>query len=184
MRWPLTHSLALTLTPVHLLVTTAIVLSLHPVMTRRFFIFCISAFVLAYGAEVWGVNSGVLFGTYTYGTVLGPGWMGTPIMIGITWLLLIYLFGQAIEGLARPAWVKAILIGVLMTGFDTMIEPVAMKLGFWHWPGGQVDAQNYLGWFVCATAIGYVYERLVSGRNPVAVWVLVMNVLFFLGLRF
>ena len=183
LKWPLTHALALALTPWHLLLTTGLVLWLHPVKTAGFNAFCGVACLAGFGAEVWGVNTGQLFGQYAYGPVLGFGLWHTPLIIGVNWLLLTYLMGQAIYGLAQPAWIKAIIIGLLMTGFDALIEPVAMELGFWQWPGGVVDGQNYLGWFACATLIGYAYERLVQGRNPVAIWVLLMNVVFFLALR-
>ena len=183
MRLPQTHALALALTPLHLLFATGAVLWLHPGKDRNFYFFCLMAFGAGFWAEVWGVNSGILFGVYSYGAVLGPAMLDTPVLIGVNWLLLTYLFGQALHGLPQPAWAKAMLMGLLMTGLDALMEPVAMRLGFWAWPGGVVNGQNYLGWFVCATGIGYGYVRLVEGRNPIALWVLVMNVVFFLALR-
>ncbi|MFN2335752.1 MAG: carotenoid biosynthesis protein, partial [Bacteroidales bacterium] len=46
--------------------------------------------VTSFLIEAVGVNTGRIFGTYTYGKALGPALWNTPVIIGLNWFLLIY----------------------------------------------------------------------------------------------
>ena len=50
-----------------------------------FVVFMAIAFVVGFGAEAIGVNTGYLFGDYSYGTNLGPKFLGVSLVIGINW---------------------------------------------------------------------------------------------------
>jgi len=49
------------------------------------FIYAASFFI-----EVYGVNTGKLFGEYIYGKTLGFKFFNTPVIIGLNWILLLY----------------------------------------------------------------------------------------------
>jgi putative membrane protein len=40
-----------------------------------------------------------------------------------------------------------------MTTLDFLVEPVAMKLGFWSWENDIIPLQNYAMWFLTSVII-------------------------------
>jgi putative membrane protein len=46
--------------------------------------------ILAFIVEALGVKTGNIFGQYSYGNNLGPAVAGTPLLISVNWLMLIY----------------------------------------------------------------------------------------------
>ncbi len=79
------------LTPLNLLLAFALLVWNRPSSFRLalpalFFIF-FGAFILEY----MGVSTGLLFGDYAYGSALGPKLAQTPILIGLNWILVVYL---------------------------------------------------------------------------------------------
>ncbi|MFC0877032.1 carotenoid biosynthesis protein [Saccharicrinis sp. FJH2] len=120
----------------------------------------VSLFILLAGfsIEVIGVKTGIIFGTYSYGKVLGPKIMGTPVIIGLNWLLLIYTARAMVEYWDTSEWIKVPVVAILVTAFDIVLEPVAIKLGFWSWEAIQVPLQNYLAWF----GIALIFSSLMT----------------------
>ncbi|MFB6343812.1 carotenoid biosynthesis protein [Saccharicrinis sp. FJH62] len=120
----------------------------------------VSLFILLAGfsIEVIGVKTGIIFGTYSYGKVLGPKLMGTPVIIGLNWLLLIYTARAMVEYWDTSEWIKVPVVAILVTAFDIVLEPVAIKLGFWSWEAIQVPLQNYLAWF----GIALIFSSLMT----------------------
>ncbi len=107
----------------------------------------IGGFVL----ESVGVHTGVPFGSYAYGAVLQPQIGGVPIAIGFAWL------GILLSSLASAQMItgekRALLIPVaalLMVAFDVLMEPAAVRLGYWNWSAGSPPWQNYSTWGVAA----------------------------------
>lgn len=171
------------LTPVNLLVSLTIVLLFHPEWQRATAIILFVSYLVGFGAEWFGVQTGLLFGEYRYGPVLGPQWQGTPFMIGINWMLLVYCSGITVNHLIpyRSWWTRGILAALLMVGLDLLIEPVAMELDFWQWAGGLIPLQNYVGWFIVALPLTLTFARWHRGvHNKVAVALFLWQFLFFL----
>ena len=52
---------------------------------------------------------------------------------------------------------SALLVALLMVGFDIIMEPAAMHLDYWNWHDGQVPVQNYLAWLI----LGWIFA--ISG---------------------
>jgi bisanhydrobacterioruberin hydratase len=135
--------------------------------------------------EVLGVKSGLIFGEYTYGNTLGPKVLGVPLVIGLNWLALAFYTNQIrIRGFSSI--LPASLIGAgLMTFFDFVLEPVAVKLDFWHWDKIEIPLQNYAAWFVLSwffqwSLIKFCPEiKVGNGR-----WIFLIQLIFFLTLRF
>lgn len=177
------HEDFLLLTPFQLLLSLGLMLWHHPEWSRRTLLFLFAAYFLGFGAELFGVQTGLLFGDYSYGRVLGPKLWGTPLMIGVNWMLLAYAAGVSINHLApRSHWlVKAILAGLLMVGLDVLIEPVAIKYAFWSWEGQYPPLQNYIGWFIVALPLLCLFSRTQGHiRNKVAIALLLLQLMFFL----
>ena len=113
-----------------------------------FIIFVASVFVIGFFSETVGVETGLIFGEYSYGKVLGFQWLKVPLVIGINWFIIIYCSGISIQTLLLkvikrvaldtnepPQILKAMSVIVdgatLAVLFDWLMEPVAIKLGFW-----------------------------------------------------
>ena len=140
-------------TPINLLLSFALLLWTQPGKNRYFALFIVLVFCLGFSAEIIGINTGLLFGDYKYGTALGFQWRGVPLVIGINWIIVICCCGicthtlitKAIASLAtgengKVVGLKAISVIVdgatLAVMFDWLMEPVAVKLGFWTWNAG------------------------------------------------
>lgn len=69
--------------------------------------------------------------------------------------------------------------------FDWLIEPVAVKLGYWTWLGnGQIPMFNYISWFVISMLLLLIFHVLpFQKQNKFAVNLLLIQAMFFLLLR-
>ena len=167
-----------------------------------FFLFFIITCVVGFSVELIGVNTGALFGRYGYGSVLGLQHAGVPLLIGVTWFITIYCTGVIasklyswsgkkladMQATVKPAtrFISFLTDGALLaTLFDFIIEPVAVKLGYWHWLGnGKIPLYNYACWFVISIALLTVFRLLPFEKsNRLAVHLFIVQVLFFLLLR-
>ena len=176
----------LLLTPLNLLFTVFISLKKEPLLRKRNFLaFAGIAWLTGFFIEVAGVHTGVIFGEYWYGKTLGWKVWDVPLMIGVNWLLLSYCAGETVRIFKNlPAWVRALLAAGIMVALDVLIEPVAMQLDFWDWEGHQIPLQNYIAWFVVATFLAIIYQRLPERPvNQVAIFALLLQFLFFVILN-
>jgi len=145
-----------------------------------FFIFMTIAFVVGFGAEAIGVNTGYLFGDYAYGTNLGPKFLGVSLVIGILWGVLALVSASFVKRFVKSMGLKIILSSLLMLGIDVLMEPVAIKSGFWTWNGASVPLYNYVCWFLVALFLQWVLFKLKKAEtNKVYDTLLVLMVLFF-----
>ncbi len=170
------------LTPINLLVSTFIILAFHQEWSRDFILFVIVTYLLGFSIEYFGVNTGIIFGVYTYGDVLGPKVGDTPLMIGVNWLMLSYCSGITVNHLLgdKNFIFKSILGASILVLLDFFIEPVAIKYNFWTWEAVSVPLKNYIAWFVIAFTI-QLFFNLVAGnsKNKVAIALLLLQFGFF-----
>ena len=176
------------LTPINLLVSLLLILLFHDNWDRGSLIFIVFCYVLGFGAEVFGVQTGILFGDYTYGKVLGPKVLATPLMIGVNWVLLAYSSGIVINHLLPEKtnrFLKAFLATGLMLLLDVLIEPVAIKLDFWTWTGRDTPPlHNFIGWGIVAFIVLSIFMYFLPKRkNKVAIALLALQFIFFLSLN-
>lgn len=175
------YRIALDFVPINLVLTTLVILKFQKEYSLRFWQFLALAYFIGLIAEIIGVNTGLLFGNYWYGTVLGPGFLGTPLLIGLNWFLVSYSALCLSDYLPGPVWTKYIAGIFLLTGLDYLIEPVAMRLGFWEWDNGFVPYQNYLGWAgVSAAILASAYINTFRRKNRVAAMAFIIQGLFFM----
>jgi bisanhydrobacterioruberin hydratase len=189
-------------TPVNLLLMFALLLWTQRSPNGFFFLFVAVAAFTGIAVEITGVNTGLLFGHYSYGSVLGYKWKGVPLLIGINWFITIYCCGIAIHTLLQrvinasaattripPQTIRALSVIVdgasLAVFFDWVMEPVAVKLGFWQWGGnGSIPVFNYVCWFGISLLLLACFHFLrFSKSNKFAVHLLLIQVMFFLLLR-
>lgn len=187
-------------TPLNLLLMWGLLLLNQPRRDVPFLLFMLLGFATGMFTEMIGVQTGILFGDYAYGTILGPSWNGVPFLIGLNWFVTVFIAaGMARLMLERLSshqigapqsrlW-KFLLLpltgAAIATLFDWIMEPAAVSLGFWTWAGdGSIPMLNYVCWF------GISWLLLTAGmflgldlRNRFSIPLLLIQSLFFLLLR-
>ncbi|OIN56021.1 carotenoid biosynthesis protein [Arsenicibacter rosenii] len=170
------------LVPVNLAVSLALLLWYHTDWSASFKTYILIAILTGFFIEVIGVKTGLIFGHYAYGPVLGPHLWGVPPMIGFNWLMLSYCCGSVCSRIAFSDWTKAAVAASLMVLLDIFIEPVAIRLNFWHWYGQSVPLQNYVAWWIVSYFLFICWFRLsFTKNNRLAGWLLLSQFLFFIS---
>ena len=171
------------LSPLILLISALLVTLAQPV-NRAFWLFSATTILGGFFVEVAGVHTGLIFGSYSYGSTLGPQSFGVPLVIGLNWYMLTLGAGVLASRFPLPAVAKALLAAGMMTVLDIFLEPVAMELDYWEWPGDVVPLQNYLAWFFIAFAFSLLYFLLpISRENRLGGILFVIQFLFFFALN-
>ena len=189
-------------TPFNLLLSFVLLIWTQTDKNSSFFLFVAACFIIGIVVEVIGVNTGFLFGDYAYGNVLGPEVKNVPVLIGVNWFLIIYCCGISINTLLMkainriaadtgktPMAIKALSVVIdgatLAVFFDWLMEPVAVKLGYWIWKGdGSIPMFNYICWFVVSLLLLMVFHfAKFNKQNKFAVNLLLIQLMFFLLLR-
>ena len=173
-------------TPFNLLLTFALIFWNSKIELKRICLFMLFIYLIGFVVELIGVNTGVIFGAYEYGYVLGPKVFHTPIIIGINWIIMVYggliLVHQIIPH--RSILLKSLCTAALMVAIDFILEPVAMHYGFWSWSIGDAPIANYIAWFVISCIISMITLRLkMEEDNWVAVFGLLCITVFFILLN-
>ncbi len=175
-----TRTLFEALIPFNLIASLCLLLWFHQDFNKSFIFYCLLAFFIGFGVEVLGVQTGLIFGYYHYGTLLGVGIWDVPFTIGCNWLMLNYCTNVIANRFKVSIVIKILIAASLMTALDFLIEPVAMQLGFWYWQNNHVPLQNYVAWFGVSALISTVYFLLYfDKKNPLAFLLFVLQVLFF-----
>jgi bisanhydrobacterioruberin hydratase len=135
-----------------------------------------------YLIEVAGVNTGVIFGHYSYGDSLGIKLAGTPLIIGLNWLFLVYTSAAILESFAISSFLKVLLASFLMLLFDIVLEQLAPMLDMWYWNSGIVPLKNYIAWFIVALVFQFILRSFrINTMNYMAVAMLSVQLLFFVA---
>lgn len=140
-------------------------------------------FLIGLFAEIIGVNTGLLFGEYSYSDSLGLKLLDTPIIIGMLWLTLSVGIQSWLKMSPLKKWPIFILGALIMTLFDVLLEPVAIHFNLWQWEGVGVPWFNYLCWFIIALVMQPIIFRYTNTRSLFRHLFLV-NVFFFTCLFF
>lgn len=155
----------------------------RPKPDGRTLLFFLFVFVTGFGVEVLGVATGQLFGSYEYGEHLGFKLAGTPLIIGLNWLFLVYTTTALTQKWKVPALWKVLVSSLAMVLYDLVAEQVAPALGMWRFEGGGVPLQNYTTWFGMALlfhSLLHFFKIRIS--NPLSIVMLTLQFLFFVVL--
>ena len=189
-------------TSLNLLLMFLLILFTQNTINKSFLFFIACSFATGILVEIIGTKTGILFGNYSYGTVLGPTFMNVPYIIGLNWFMIIYCAGISMNILLHKMvdQINTItnnkkpiikLLSLVIDGatlavfFDWIMEPIAIKLGYWKWGGdGAVPFFNYVCWFLVSLFLLFIFHQLkFDKRNKFALHLLMIQVMFFLLLR-
>lgn len=168
------------LTPWNIIMALLAALAFHKKWT---YAFSAAALVIAIGGyciEVAGVQTGVIFGHYQYGPTLGFAIWGVPLILCVNWFFLVYATRSLAQTWLKDPLLLCLLAAALMTGYDFILEPVAVRYDFWSWQGGIIPLQNYIAWFCISFVFHYIFLKWVPmNANAFAVRLLFIQVVFF-----
>ena len=189
-------------TSLNLLLMFLLILFTQNNINKSFLFFIVCCFATGILVEIIGTKTGILFGNYSYGTVLGPTFMNVPYIIGLNWFMIIYCAGISMNILLHKMvdQINTItnnkkpiikLLSLVIDGatlavfFDWIMEPIAIKLYYWKWGGdGSVPFFNYVCWFLVSLFLLFIFHQLkFDKRNKFALHLLMIQVMFFLLLR-
>lgn len=165
---PPTRALFVAITPLTLLCTTAAVFLFHRTWNRRTVVWFALVVVSAFLLEWRGVHDARIFGPYAYGPGLAPLVDGTPLIIGLNWLWLVYASHDLAERLARnPVW-RIVAGSLLMIAYDAAMEWAAPAMRMWQFDGAYAPLRNFAVWFVVAVVYHTGFEVLAirSDNRP------------------
>jgi bisanhydrobacterioruberin hydratase len=185
-------------TPLNLILMTTLLFFCEEKWQKGLLYFFLLCFATGMTVEMIGVNTGLLFGSYQYGTVMGIQLKGVPLLIGFNWFVIVYCCGIAtmqlsewlqsrnlinLNGLVRN-WVFIVAGALLATLFDWLMEPIAVALGFWKWNTPDIPFLNYGCWFFTSAALLFMMRKMsFHPKNHFALPLLLIQILFFLSLR-
>lgn len=178
---PFLRPIFIQLTPFALLFNSVILLLFHKgsrnLKTAIVFVFIL---LTGFGIELLGVNTGKVFGEYKYGNGLGIKLGGTPLLIGLNWLLMVYLSANLTAKLKWNAVGAVVAASLIMVGYDIILEQVAPALDMWYWAENTIPFQNYMSWFVVALVFQTLVKLFgVNTDNPIAWVIFICQLLFF-----
>lgn len=178
-----TRPLMLMLTPLNLLISAGFLIYCNPHPYLKTLLFLFISGLIGFFVEMIGVKTGWIFGSYSYGNTLGLKLEEVPLIIGINWFMLSFIFGNIVSRLPLHIFGKVTLAALFMTAIDFFIEPVAIQLDFWSWEGGSIPLSNYFGWFITSLVIQAIYQKFhFEKKNPVVNSLLIGQLIFFITL--
>ena len=137
-------------------------------------------YLAGFGVEAVGVNTGLIFGQYVYGNGLGPKLLGTPLIIGLNWLYMVYSTAAIMNKYKIAHWLRIPIAAALMLLYDLVLEQVAPALDMWHWANGQIPLQNYWAWFLMSLFLHSIIALLkIKIKNRMASLILACQFVFF-----
>jgi len=189
-------------TPLNLLLMAGLLFYTHENKNVAFLSFFVICVLVGIAVEIVGTSTGLLFGNYSYGKVLGPGIYQVPFIIGINWFIMMYCCGATMNRLltkiiekltanssvaSREVQVISVAVdgALLAVFFDWLMEPVAVKLGYWTWLGnGEIPFYNYVCWFLISLVLLLLFKIMPFRKsNKFAVNLFLIQAMFFLILR-
>ena len=137
----------LPVTQLNLLLIFCLFLYANNNYSKSFILLCLKVVIFGFFVEVVGVNTGLIFGEYSYGKTLGIKLFKTPLVMGINWLNLSLASFGVVSFFTEKKFLVILLSSLLMVSLDYIIEPIAINLDFWSWQNISVPIHNYFGWF-------------------------------------
>lgn len=130
--------------------------------------------VLALVVETSAIITGFPYGHFGYSDLLGYRLFGyTPWTVFLAWTPLVIAACAVSRRLAVGGWlwpVRIVLVAIILVVFDLVLDPGAVKIGFWRYEGGGVfygvPFSNFVGWLFSGAIAGGVLEIFFLIKKP------------------
>jgi bisanhydrobacterioruberin hydratase len=146
------------------------------------------------GFKTWGVPP-----------VIGVNWLMLVYCVGVSSQRLDSILWSKLQTSTSTirGFIISIYGAIILTALDYLVEPIAIRQQMWSWFGQMPPLQNYIGWFVVSFVLLYLFyllvlkpkpslgitaqssvgtqttETAITLTNPIAQWLLILNILFF-----
>jgi len=156
---PFTRNIFIALTKWALLLNVFVLFYFHSekFSVKSILLFTSIAFS-GYAIEVVGVQTGIIFGKYSYLHALGISFFDTPLLIGLNWLMLSYLFASVLRNIKFNKVLKSLLGAGGMLVYDMFLETICVQTEMWYWHSEAVPWNNYLAWF----SIAFIFQIVIQ----------------------
>ena len=127
--------------------------------------------ILALAIETLAIITGFPYGHFGYSDLLGHRLFGiTPWTVAFAWTpLVLAAYAVAARTMQNPA-ARVAAVALLLLVFDLVLDPGAVKMGFWRYEGGGsyygVPGSNFLGWLFSGLIGATVLEIFIYLRKP------------------
>lgn len=140
--------------------------------SMRTTLFFSASAIVSFLMEEIGVRTGLVYGPYHYGDLLGFKLGHVPAIIPLAWFMMIYPSWATARALMRGVDMRsaqgmaavALVAAMVMTAWDTVMDPGMASAGNWIWERGGpyfgVPIRNYFGWLL-TTFLVYVAAGLI-----------------------
>jgi putative membrane protein len=153
-----------------LVMRSPLLVGLAPLIDRRAAAGVTALAGYAYAIEFVGLRTGWPYGDFHYAIDLGPTVAGVPVGLPVFFLPLVcnaYLLCLLLlGGRARAARVRLPAVIGTVVAMDLVLDPGAVALGFWTYPGGGpvygVPLSNFAGWVLSATVTVLVLDAVLD----------------------
>lgn len=127
--------------------------------------------VLALAIETSAIGTGFPYGHFAYSDLLGYRLFGyTPWTVFLAWSPLAIASFAVVWRMVGNRLIRIILGALLLMAFDLVVDPGAVKLGFWRYEGGGayygVPMSNFAGWIFSGAIAAIVFEVFIRFRKP------------------
>lgn len=146
--------------------------------------------------EVIGLNTNIFESRIQYSDLLGLKVFHVPLIIGLNWFKIIYcsyvgsiflsqLISEHTKGTLQSAFQKplvyAIVAAFITVLFEYLMEPLALKLGYWKWQNNEVPDLRYLYLFITSFILARVFYTIrLPHTNGFTLAILAIQMLFFI----
>jgi putative membrane protein len=172
--YPLLHGTVRMRMTVFIVVVSALTCVAHAVVSRgpvRAFAGVLATAGLGFCLELLGVNTGVPFGDYSYGSGLGPRVLGVPVVVALAWTMLAWPAAIAARRLVRGRAARILVGAWALASADLFLDPQLVAAGAWQWrhpsphlPGvPTVPLSNLLGWLLAGLLVSAAVQTM-AGR--------------------
>jgi putative membrane protein len=156
----------------------------HRHVAHGFFYACVGIGVLSFAVEALGVNTGLVFGQYHYGTAFGAAIKGVPLGIGINWVLVLCASWGICSFWKMPPIRHCAISAACCTFIDMLMEPLAPHFNWWFFSEGYAGFYNYLCWYVWSFTLGLIFKSpLLHIKRSFAIQWMLLNGMYFLILN-
>lgn len=173
------------LIPYTLILSTILLLSNHREWNRYFAIFFLFTTISGFLVELIGIETGFVFGKYSYGQTLGYQVYKVPVIIGLNWFIMVYSSAMVSNIFRFGIFIKSLIGASLMVIIDYSLEPVSLSLDFWSWQYDIIPLRNYIGWFLVSFILHLFFQSLrLKKINELAIALFIIQYIFFFVLSF
>jgi putative membrane protein len=153
-----------------LVMRSPLLVGVAPVIDRKAALGVLALAGYAYAVEFVGLRTGLPYGEFHYAIDLGPTVAGVPVGLPVFFLPLVcnaYLLCLLLLGRrGRRARIRLPAIVATVVAMDLVLDPGAVALGFWRYPGGGpvygVPLSNFVGWVLSATVTVLVLDAVLD----------------------